>query len=434
MRRQTVSRLCIGLLLCITCWTPQAISAGACDIGVSANRRDAMYRIGEEVTFRASVMVSGRPADAGKIDYVLSNDGVITLDEGSAPLTGEPVLITGKLDHPGFLRCKVTYTDKAGKAHSALAAGAFEPLKIKPSLPVPDDFVAFWKGKKAELAKIPMKPELKPLKSPDRRVACFDVQIPCLGDAPVSGYYARPLSPRLKSCPAVLWFHGGGVIGARLRASDAAQGMLVLDINAHGIPNGKPDAYYRDLARGRLNAYEYAGRESRETCYFLGMYLRALRAIDFLTVQPEWDGKVLVARGSSQGGGQAIVAAGLDSRVTAVIANVPAMCEQTGEVCGWPRLVPRDESGAPNAEIREVARYFDVMNFATLTKADALVSVGFIDRTCLPTTVYAAYNNLRGDKRIVNGPRMGHGHPDGWNRLTRDWIQQHIRASQRLQR
>ena len=434
MRHRTLPRLCLGLLLSAALWIPQAAGAGACDVGVSAGRRDAMYRVGEEVTFRASVMLDGRPADSGKIDYILSNDGVTTLREASAPLTGEPILITGKLDHPGFLRCKVTYTDSAGKSHSAMAAGAFEPLKIKPSLAPPDDFVSFWKEKKAQLAKVPMKPELKPIKSPDRRVACFDVQIPCLGDVPVAGRYARPLSPRLKSCPAILWMHGGGVDGAILRVREAAEGMLVLDINAHGIPNGKPDAYYRDLERGQLDEYEYLGREDRETYYFLGMYLRALRGLDFLAAQPEWNGKVLVARGSSQGGGQAIAVAGLDPRVTAIVANVPAMCELSGEVCGWPRPAQRETGVATPEELREVARYFDAMNFATLTKADALVSVGFIDRACLPTTVYAAYNNLPGDKRLVKGPRMGHGRPDGWNNLVGDWLQQHIRASQRVRR
>ncbi len=40
------------------------------------------------------------------------------------------------------------------------------------------------------------------------------------------------------------------------------------------------------------------------------MFLRMERAIDFLASQPEWDGRILIVTGSSQGGGQAIVAAG----------------------------------------------------------------------------------------------------------------------------
>ena len=37
-----------------------------------------------------------------------------------------------------------------------------------------------------------------------------------------------------------------------------------------------------------------------------------------------------------------------------------------------------------------------------------LVSVGFIDGTCKPTTVYAVYNAFQGPKQIIDRPRMGH--------------------------
>ena len=40
------------------------------------------------------------------------------------------------------------------------------------------------------------------------------------------------------------------------------------------------------------------------------------------------------------------------------------------------------------------------------------MSVGFIDRTCPPTSVYAAYNVLKGPKRILTRPAMGHAAPE----------------------
>ena len=62
-------------------------------------------------------------------------------------------------------------------------------------------------------------------------------------------------------------------------------GMLSLDINAHGIPNGKPAEFYGELRRGRLAGYPHQGNQSRDTCYFRSMYLRLVRAIDFLAAQ-----------------------------------------------------------------------------------------------------------------------------------------------------
>lgn len=49
------------------------------------------------------------------------------------------------------------------------------------------------------------------------------------------------------------------------------------------------------------------------------------------------------------------------------------------------------------------------MNFAARTKAKgAIVTVGFIDVTCPPGTVYAPYNALPIPKRMHNDPLTGH--------------------------
>ena len=316
-------------------------------------------------------------------------------------------------------------------ATSATAAAAYDPLSIKASMPVPEDFDAFWAAQKEALSSVPMNARWTSIDAKVEGVEAFDVQLDCLGDTPVSGCYARPKGAAAKSLPAVLWVHGAGVGSSSLRAKEAARGMIILDINAHGILNGQPKAYYDDLSGGRLKEYRVAGRERRDTCYFLGMYQRLIRAMEFLCAQPEWDGEILITRGSSQGGGQSLVAAGLDPRVTLLIANVPAMCDHTGAINGWPRLVPRDENGVPDPGIQEVARYFDAMNFATRTNADALVSVGFIDTTCRPTTVYAAYNNLPNQKQMLNKPLMKHAYPPEWNDLAMDTMLQHIKAGKR---
>jgi cephalosporin-C deacetylase-like acetyl esterase len=97
-----------------------------------------------------------------------------------------------------------------------------------------------------------------------------------------------------------------------------------------------------------------------------------------------------------------------------IAAGVPAICDHPGKVVGringWPKLVP-DKDGKPDPQILQVARYFDCMNFATRARAEAILSVGFIDGTCPPSSVYAAYNNLPGKKQIVNKPLMTHASP-----------------------
>ncbi|HOC69742.1 MAG TPA: acetylxylan esterase [Candidatus Hydrogenedentes bacterium] len=377
-------------------------------LNVVTDRQDALYHVNETVSFVISLQQDKETVTAGEVAYVLTNDGEDEIAKGTLPLSADSARVTGTLDKPGFLRCEAQFITPDGKKVSALGGAGIDPLLIKPSLPPPDDFDAFWEGKKAALAEVPMNARLTPVATSTENIECFDLQLDCLGGAPVSGYFARPKGATAKSLPALLTVHGAGVRSANKPERYAARGLLALDINAHGIPNGQSEAYYDELAAGRLKDYRYQGRENRETYYFLGMYLRLIRAMAFLTAQPEWNGTELIVCGSSQGGGQAIVAAGLDTRVTAFAANVPAMCDHTGRVNGWPRLVPHDDTGKPDPQITETARYFDAMNFATRTKADAVVSVGFIDNTCRPTTVYAAYNNLQGKKRIINEPRMTH--------------------------
>ena len=403
MQRKVLYPILVLLVLAWPVWAQEAYT-----LDVATDRADALYHVNETVTFTLSLTRGNEKVTAGEVSYALTNDGEDAIGQGTLVLSAKPAQVTATLDKPGFLRCTAKFVEPDGKAVTALAGAGIDPLNIKPSLPVPDDFDAFWGAKKAELAKVPMNARLTPVDSPKEEIECFDLQLDCAGGAPVSGYFARPKGAAAKSLPALLAVHGAGVGNSDKPIDYAARGLLALDINAHGIPNGQPKAYYEDLAGGRLKDYRTAGRESRETCYFLGMYLRLVRALDFLAAQPEWDGKELIVCGTSQGGGQSIVAAGLDARVTAFAANVPAMCEHTGRVCGWPRLVPRDAGGTPDPGVLEVARYFDAMNFATRTKADAVVSVGFIDDTCRPTSVYAAYNNLPGTKRIVNEPRMTH--------------------------
>ena len=56
-----------------------------------------------------------------------------------------------------------------------------------------------------------MNPRLTPIDSPTAAVECFDAEIDCPGDKPVSGYFVRPKEARPKSLPAALFVHGAGV-------------------------------------------------------------------------------------------------------------------------------------------------------------------------------------------------------------------------------
>jgi cephalosporin-C deacetylase len=60
------------------------------------------------------------------------------------------------------------------------------------------------------------------------------------------------------------------------------------------------------------------------------------------------------------------------------------------------------------AEVLHTLSYFDGVNFAKRAKAPALFSVGHLDETCPPSTVYAAYHAWAGPAEIVDYPFNDH--------------------------
>ncbi len=377
---------------------------------VVTDREAAIYAVGDTIKFTITAKTETGAPETRPVTVVLSDDGFKPQPAQTLELMDGQAEITAKPEKVGFLSLKAT----VGKV-SALAAAAVDPLKIAPSMPVPDDFDEFWNAQKAALAAVPMASNMSPMTATIPKVQQFDVTVDCLG-APVSGYFGRPEGAQPKSLPAILFVHGAGV-GSSNQGSinwcQQAGGMLVMDINAHGLPNGKPKEFYSELANGSLKDYRTQGRTSRDDIYFRGMFLRLIRAIDFLTSQPEWDGKKLIVYGSSQGGFQALAAAGLDARVSFICAGVPAGCDHTGSqanrISGWPKLVANAADGQPDPLSLQASRYFDAVNFAQRAKCQgAALTVGFIDTTCPPTSVYAAYNALSVPKGIHTDPLSGH--------------------------
>ncbi len=403
-------------------------------VKVATDRAEPFYQKNEKVTFTITVTNQGKPVKDAKVKWKISKDGKEPpLQEGVTELQNGALTVSGSLDEPGFLQCRADFTLPGESIPTGRAAAAIDPLEIEPSLPPPDDFDAYWTAEKKKLAAVPLNVRRTSVKWPAKDVECFDAQADSIG-APLSAYLARPAGAKPGSLPAVVLCHGAGVTSSRLSiAADwAKSGFVALDFNAHGLPNGRPPAFYANLYKSDLAKYNLRGPESRETIFFHDLFLRLQRAIDVLTAQPEWDGKILVAFGRSQGGGQAIAAAGLDPRVTYVCAQIPALCDHTGVVAGringWPKLVPIDESGKPNEKALQAARYFDAVNFATRTKAGAFFTVGFIDVSCPPTSIYAAYNRISGGKKIVDMFHLGHVATPEADNAARAAALEHVKA------
>ena len=280
------------------------------------------------------------------------------------------------------------------------------PDKLKPARPRPRDFDAFWKSRRKLLDRVPVK-ELErkayPLpKNLKDKIQAFDVKVACAGSKPVTGVLSMPAGAKEKSLPAVVWFQGAGVYPGQVYAP-YAQHVILFDVSAHGISNTQKSPYYEKLKKQDLAGYMHRGMAKRETFYFHDMFLRVMRALDYVKSLPQWNGKMLVVRGQSQGGAQAIVAAALDPQVTLLTATVPAMADHLGPLAkparqpGWPNMLPEKLDRKEKKEIREIIRtagYYDIINFASKIRCESHLTAGLIDPTCPPDGVYLVYNAI----------------------------------------
>ncbi len=389
---------------------------------VVADRPEGLYKSGETATFKIRLLGDGKPVVGETVSYLLQGEKFFR-SSGTLSSAVEPATIPVKLDGPGFVLCEVSFRPKGdGKTEVRGAAGVgADPLALRAATPEPADFDAFWMAQKAELAKVPLK-ELERVEVPiadaakSALVVQYDVKVDCAGGAPVSGYLTMPRNAKPKSLPIILSYHGAGVSSSRPQVDRAGKGFLCMDVNAHGIVNGKPQEFYDTLRAGGLREYYMWGNKSRDTAYFRGMFLRVLRSLEYMKSLPEWDGKNVIVSGGSQGGAQALVAAGLDPQVTYCSAAAPWLCNFNGVTEGsvppsWPGFIKMNGQQVATPDEAKALAYFDPALMAKRIKAECGVSVGYQDRACPPASVYVAYNNIPGKKQIYDCPLDTHKGP-----------------------
>jgi lysophospholipase L1-like esterase len=123
----------------------------------------------------------------------------------------------------------------------------------------------------------------------------------------------------------------------------------------------------------------------------------------------DWDGKTLVILGTSQGGQQGLVTAGLNpDRITALLVNEPSGGDTNGELHGRRAAYPNWPATDPKA--MQAALYFDTVNFASRIKAPTLASMGFIDRVVPPAGIWIALNQIPAAKEALPMIEANHVH------------------------
>ncbi len=409
------------------------LRAATVKVIVAPDHRDWTYKMGESARFTVSVTADSEAVDNVSITYTVGPDLFPGEKKTIAlPLSGL-VIDAGTMTVPGFLRCIVT-ADVGGHSYRGLATAAFAPEQIKYTQTEPPDFDAFWDAGKAELAKVPMEARMTLLpESCTSTVDVYHVSFRTVGPkgpigARIYGILCEPRAPG--HYPAILKVPGAGVRPYSGDPELAAKGAIVLEIGVHGIPVNMAKEVYDELGAGALSGYWLFNFDSKEHYYYRRIYLSCLRANDFLTSRPAWDGKNLLVMGASQGGQLTIVTAALDHRVTGLSATHPAFCDVSAELHGraggWPHPFKPEEDGSASAQATPAkiatATYFDTVNFAKRLRVPGYYNWGYNDETCPPTAAYAAYNVITAPKTLGVTLELGHSYTTEQYDAISGWI------------
>lgn len=398
---------------------------------------DWLYQTGENAKVEVSFCKYGIPRD-GELKYSIGNDMLQPDKHGSVKLkNGRAVINMGTKKTPGFRDMKLSVS-LDGKTYEHHIKVGFSVDKIKPYTQEPQNFRSFWQKNVEELKLVPLSytKELYKDYCTDK-IDCYLVklQIDNMGHS-MYGFLFYPKNAQPGKHPVVLCPPGAGIktIKDPMRNKYYAEnGFVRFEVEIHGLDPRISSETFGEISRAfndRNGGYLANGLENKDIYYMKHVYVGLVRCIDFLTSLPEWDGKNVAVQGGSQGGALAIIAAGLDRRVTQCVANHPALSDMAGYAAkggtgGYPHFC-RQPQILSNKDCLNTLAYFDVVNFARYVKAPTYLTWGYNDVTCPPTTSYAVWNTLKCTKESLLTPINEHWTTTETNHGQMEWIKAHL--------
>jgi cephalosporin-C deacetylase len=310
-----------------------------------------------------------------------------------------------------------------------------------PSLPEPADLAGFWAESLAQARQHPIAASFTAVESGLAAFSSYDVTFAGYGGTQVRAWLHLPCywSPPDDPLPAVVQYQGYGG-GRGLVQEDtfwAAAGYahLIMDTRGQGSgwsagqtpdPEGSAPAQPGFMTRGITDPATY---------YYRRVFVDAVRAVEAVQSHPAVDGGRVAVTGGSQGGGITIAVAGLVPGLVAAMPDVPFLADfrRAVDIAGTDPYAEIERYLACHRDQAETVfrtlSYFDAAVLGRRATAPALFSVAHMDRTCPPSTVYAAFNAYAGAKEIWDYEFNDHEGGQIWQRVRQlRWLAARLQA------
>jgi cephalosporin-C deacetylase len=280
----------------------------------------------------------------------------------------------------------------------------------RPAIPAPGDLAEFWHGSLPGPA--------HPQTSFDRvesglvAVDTYDVTFEGFGGDAVRAWLHLPAEPlRSAPLPGVVQYQGynGGRGLAHEHVFWATAGFAHLVVDTRGQGSGWTTGATADTAGSgpAQPGFLTRGIEDPHDYFYRRAYVDSVRALEVLRGHELVDATRVSVAGASQGGGLALAVAALaPGEVAALLCDVPFLCDfrrAATVALAEPYLELVRYLAAHRDDVESVfatLSYFDGAVLAPFATAPALFSVALMDRTCPPSTVFAAYHAYGGPKDL----------------------------------
>ena len=177
--------------------------------------------------------------------------------------------------------------------------------------------------------------------------------------------------------------------------------------------------YLKNL--GNLKSFTHADLEKTpRDIYSYCAILGGLRLIDIASEYPVIKKDNICYHGASHGGAFGIYFAAFSKHFRTVFTGVPALGDFGGILAGRPaNFITR---GFHSEKILRNLQYYDTAYCAERITAPVMLSTGFIDVACSPTSVYSICNSLKCRKLMFDKVDCNHAPaPPEYEPLTWTW-------------